>query len=272
MSKNPLGESTDYPQQYELDILYQIPRLPARLLLDIDEKIKMYGFDHWHAYEISWLDSNRKPNVGIGELFFSSESENIIESKSLKLYLNSLNNEIFLSVSDVQQRIRDDLSKISHSEVKVLITSAGESESGELVKRSGTSIDKESISIKGDGPDESLLKTFRDLVFDEELYSDLFRSNCPVTGQPDWASFQVKYSGPKIDPASLLDYLCSYRNHQGYHEECCERIFHDIFLMCRPKDLTLSLNFLRRGGLDINIYRSSQTVTSGIVLPRMKRQ
>lgn len=272
MSKNPLGESTDYPQQYELDILYQIPRLPARLLLDIDEKIKMYGFDHWHAYEISWLDSNRKPNVGIGELFFSSESENIIESKSLKLYLNSLNNEIFLSVSDVQQRIRDDLSKISHSEVKVLITSAGEPESGELVKRSGTSIDKESISIKDDSPNEALLKTLEELVFDEELYSDLFRSNCPVTGQPDWASFQVKYSGPKIDPASLLDYLCSYRNHQGYHEECCERIFHDIFLMCRPKDLTLSLNFLRRGGLDINIYRSSQTVTSGIVLPRMKRQ
>ena len=186
--------------------------------------------------------------------------------------MNSLNNEIFLSVSDVQQRIRDDLSKISHSEVKVLISSAGEPESGKFVKRSGSSIDKESISIKADGPDESLLKTCRDLVFDEELYSDLFRSNCPVTGQPDWASFQVKYSGRKIDPASLLDYLCSYRNHQGYHEECCERIFHDISLTCRPKDLNLSLNFLRRGGLDINIYRSSQTVTSDIVLPRMKRQ
>ena len=154
----------------------------------------------------------------------------------------------------------------------MLIFSAGESESGELIKRPGSSIDKESISIKGDGPDESLLKTSSDLVFDEELYSDLFRSNCPVTSQPDWASFQVKYSGPKIDPASLLDYLCSYRNHQGYHEECCERIFHDISLICRPKDLNLSLNFLRRGGLDINVYRSSQTITSDIVLPRMKRQ
>ena len=134
MSKNPLGESTAYPLQYEPDILHQIPRLPARLLLDIDKKIKMYGFDHWHAYEISWLDSNRKPNVGIGEFFFSAESKNIIESKSLKLYLNSLNNEIFLGVSDVQQRIRDDLSKISHSEVKVFITSVSESEPGELVK------------------------------------------------------------------------------------------------------------------------------------------
>jgi 7-cyano-7-deazaguanine reductase len=272
MAENPLGESSNYPRQYSPDILYPIPRWPARSLLDIDKKIKMYGIDHWHAYEIYWLDSAGKPNIRIGEFFFNAESENLVESKSLKLYLNSINNEKFAKEADVQQRITEDLSKISQSEVKVVLLPAENSESSDLSARVGRSIDKESISVIDGEPDESFLKIGDDLVFDEELYSDLFRSNCPVTGQPDWASFQIEYTGPKIDRGSLLQYLCSYRNHQGYHEECCERVFRDISLKCRPTDLTISLNFLRRGGLDINVYRSSQVMTSDLVKPRLGRQ
>ena len=272
MAKNPLGESSNYPQQYSPEILYPIPRWPARSLLDIDKKIKMYGIDHWHAYELSWLDSKGKPNVRLGEFFFNADSENIVESKSLKLYLNSLNGEKIASESEVQERITKELSQLSHSEVKVVLHSVASMENTSQGARVGRSIDKELITDSSSDPDESLLKTGKELVFDGELYSDLFRSNCPVTGQPDWASFYIEYTGPKIDPGSLLEYLCSYRNHQGYHEECCERIFRDISLQCRPTELLIALNFLRRGGLDINVYRSSQVLTSATVFPRSVRQ
>lgn len=271
MSNNPLGEKSTSPPRYDASVLYPIPRWPARSLLDIDKKILMYGIDHWHAYELSWLDTNEIPQVAIAEFFFNSNSENIIESKSLKLYLNSFNAECFAKSEQLAEIITTDLSATSRSEVKVVIQSL-DAVDNTREGRAGRSLDKLKGATYGKAPDESLLNTLTSQVDDEQLYSDLFRSNCPVTGQPDWASFDIRYSGNKIDEASLLAYLCSYRQHQGYHEECAERIFRDIMLQCEPEELRIGLNFLRRGGVDINVYRSTEPVTSDSVNPRLARQ
>lgn len=271
MDNNPLGEKSLYPERYDASVLFPIPRWPARSLLDIEKKIRMFGIDHWHAYELSWLDSESRPQIAIAEFFFNSESENIVESKSLKLYLNSLNNERYASEADVATLLTRDLSSVSKSEVKVVLNNV-DTVSAETDPRGGRSIDGAALGQHSDVPDESLLRIDGGEVDDELLYSDLFRSNCPVTGQPDWASFEIRYTGPRIDEGSLLTYLCSYRQHQGYHEECAERIYRDIMLQCQPAELRIGLNFLRRGGLDINVYRSTVPVTSDSVNNRLARQ
>ena len=273
MEHNPLGENTEYPRKYDPDILYPIPRWRARSELNIDKKIKMHGIDHWHAYEISWLDKDGRPEVRLGEFFFNAESENMVESKSLKLYLNSFNNEKFRNDIEVEQNIVTDLSKVSQSEVKVMLLDVNTIPPLDEPMRTRISIDNEMISDSiEEGLNESILSITNEVASDEELYSDLFRSNCPVTGQPDWASFYIKYTGPQIDRSSLLSYLCAYRNHQGYHEECAERIFRDVSLQCKSTKLKLSLNFLRRGGLDINVYRSTELMTSDMMFSRSERQ
>lgn len=270
MATNPLGQQSSSPTRYDASVLYPIPRWPARSLLDIDKKILMYGIDHWHAYELSWLDKQGLPQVAIAEFFFNSNSENIIESKSLKLYLHSLNSEQFADIAEVSALITQDLSAVSKSEVKVTIRNLDEIDPAD--RRAGRSIDAATLNEPADEPDAALLLTQSEKVDDEQLYSDLFRSNCPVTGQPDWASFEIRYSGSKIDESGLLTYLCSYRHHQDYHEQCAERIFRDIWLQCQPQELRIGLNFLRRGGLDINVYRSTEPVTSDSVNARLVRQ
>ncbi|PCJ28408.1 MAG: NADPH-dependent 7-cyano-7-deazaguanine reductase QueF [SAR86 cluster bacterium] len=272
MDKNPLGEDSPNPNKYSPDILYPIARWATRSLLDIDKKILMFGIDHWQAYEISWLDSNGKPRVGIGEFFFNSDSENIVESKSLKLYLNSLNQERFETSDKFKAVLEKDLSALSRSEVMIEIYGLDEVENYPRQHRAGKSIDELSIGEYSSSADAELLTTDELVVDDEQLYSDLFRSNCPVTGQPDWASIEIRYTGKKIDEASLLTYLISYRGHQGYHEECAERIFRDITVQCQPTELRVAMNFLRRGGLDINVYRSTVPVTSDSVNYRQIRQ
>lgn len=269
---NPLGSDTSYPERYSPDVLYPIPRWPARSLLDIDKKIQMYGLDHWQAFELSWLTSKGKPEVAIAELFFNCESENIIESKSLKLYLNSFNQEKIESTDRVIELITADLSKVSNSEVKVVITPLRKSMRQTANALPGKCIDSLDIEITEWLPNDQLLNCGSELVFDEELYSDLFKSNCPVTGQPDWASVSIKYTGMQIDPESLLRYLCSFRSHQGYHEECAERIYRDIMVRCRPSELFVGMNYLRRGGIDINVYRSTRLLGSEAINERLIRQ
>ena len=272
MSENPLGEKTKYPLKYDPGLLFPIPRSPTRSLLDIENNMVMHGIDHWRAYEISWLDQTGKPQVAVGEFFFNSESENIIESKSLKLYLNSLNDEMHKDVGEVIEKISKDLSRISCSNVKVVLVHPFEIKDPIANNRSGNSIDSELIECRSSHPDETVLQTETDIIFDAQLHSDLFRSNCPVTGQPDWASFHIKYTGPKIKPDSLLTYLCSYRQHEGYHEECTERIYRDIMHRCGPTELELSLNYLRRGGIDINVYRSTKPMARDSIGTRTVRQ
>lgn len=272
MSENPLGEKIPKPSKYDPGILYPIPRWAARSLLDIDKKLTMYGLDHWHAYELSWLNTRGKPQAAIAEFYFSSDSENVVESKSLKFYLNSFNQEQFDSTEKLAAIIRNDLSALSKSEVKVSVQDLQNIYEDPVQARAGKSIDGLDISINGPQPDPSLLQTEDDAVFDEQLFSDLFKSNCPVTNQPDWASFSIQYTGAKINEASLLAYLCSFRQHQGYHEECAERIYRDIMQVCRPNELSIALNFLRRGGLDINVYRSTEPVGAEVVKARLIRQ
>tara|TARA_B100001179_G_scaffold212278_1_gene180104 strand:- start:2011 stop:2829 length:819 start_codon:yes stop_codon:yes gene_type:complete len=272
MSENPLGKKTQYPKKYDSGLLYPIPRLTARSLLDLGENLIMHGVDHWHAYEVSWLDSSGKPKVAIGEFFFDANSKNIIESKSLKLYLISLNEELYKDINEVAGQIAKDLSRVSCSEVKVVLVPPSEIGGPVFSKNRGDSIDSEIIKHFASHPDETVLQTETDTIIDAELYSDLFKSNCPVTGQPDWASFEIKYTGPKIKPDSLLSYLCSFRHHQSYHEVCAERIYRDITLQCRPTQLEIRLNYLRRGGIDINIYRSTNPITEELAGIRTARQ
>ncbi|MCI5105746.1 MAG: NADPH-dependent 7-cyano-7-deazaguanine reductase QueF [Pseudomonadales bacterium] len=272
MSVNPLGEKVPSPSKYDPGILYPIPRWPARSLLDIDKKLLMYGIDHWHAYELSWLNEKGKPEVALGEFFFNADSENIVESKSLKLYLNSFNQERFESREKLAGIIANDLSAVSKSRVTVELQSLGQGEGGAVTVRQGKSLDAQDIEISHYEPDQTLLKLDPEPAFDETVYSDLFKSNCPVTGQPDWASVNLEYSGTRINEASLLAYLCSFRGHQGYHEECAERIFRDLVSLCQPTELTLSMNYLRRGGLDINVYRSTSPFPSERIIKRLLRQ
>lgn len=272
MGINPLSKKIEYSQNYNPNVLHSIPRAPARSRLNITDEIKMFGVDHWRAYEISWLDVEGKPTVRFGELFFRADSVNLIESKSLKLYLNSFNSEKFAKQSDVEQKLITDLSALSKSKVNVVLHPLGSALSIQTSPRTGTSIDKNPINIQAEEPLSELLQVSDEIVTGEKLYSDLFRSNCPITGQPDWASFHIEYTGHKLDAASLLTYLCAYRSHQGYHEECTERIFRDILLVSAPVEMRLSLNFLRRGGIEINVYRSMGAMNSNIVHSRLPRQ
>ncbi len=272
MTDNPLGETIPSPSKYDPGILYPIPRWPARSLLDIDKKIPMHGFDHWHAYELSWLNRKGKPIVAVAEFFFDADSENIVESKSLKLYLNSLSQEKFASSTELTDVISNDLSAVSKSEVKVSVHGVEQSVLSASAASSAKSLDSLDIEIDVYEPDASFLSVGADLVFDEELRSDLFRSNCPVTAAPDWASVEICYTGTRIEETGLLSYLCSFRQHQGYHEECAERIYRDIMMQCAPEELRVVMNFLRRGGLDINVYRSSVPLGSEKVNPRTLRQ
>ena len=272
MSGNPLGESIPNPSKYDPGILYPIPRWSARSLLDIEKKLRMYGFDHWRSYELSWLNSKGKPIVAIAEIFFDVDSENIVESKSLKLYLNSLNQERFADSKAVAEVITNDLSAASKSQVRVAIHGLESRTQSTESLRDGKLIDSLDIELSSQTPDESLLKNDSDLVFDETLLTDLFRSNCPVTGAPDWASVLIQYTGMKINESHLLNYLCSFRHHQGYHEECAERIFRDIMQRCEPEALTLKMNYLRRGGIEINVYRSSKPMALSELEPRLIRQ
>ncbi len=272
MTDNPLGQQIPTPSKYDPSLLYPIPRWAARSLLDIDKKVRMYGIDHWHAWEVSWLDEKGKPQVAIAELFFNAESENLIESKSLKLYLQSLNQEQLSDAERVQELIQKDLSVVSKSEIKVLLHPLDARLGSASGSRAGKSLDGQAIEIRDYLPQPELLRCTDGIVFDEILYSDLFRSNCPLTGAPDWASFSMQYTGPEIDEAGLLAYICSFRQHQAYHEDCAEHMYRDIMLRCQPTELTVALNFLRRGGLDINVYRSSVPLASSDVHGRMVRQ
>ena len=272
MPNNPLGQDTKTPAKYNPGILYPIPRWAVRSLLDIDKKVLMYGFDHWHAFELSWLNDKGRPQVAMGEFFFDAKSENIVESKSLKLYLNSLNQMQFSGTKTLADLVSKDLGELTHSEVKVLIRNLDDTALTTLQPPPGQSLDEVDEEISVYLPDPDLLVLDDALVEQEQLYSNLFKANCPITDQPDWATFQITYSGKKIAQDGLLAYLCSYRSHQGYHEECVERIFRDIMLHCQPDELLVGLNFLRRGGLDINCYRSSSPINSEQFACRLARQ
>lgn len=260
--KSQLGQATAYAGHYDPDLLFPIERAPKRAELGIDGALPFHGTDIWNAYELSWLDARGKPQVAMAELRVPATSPRLVESKSLKLYLNGFAGER-MTGEQLAQHLRRDLSAAAGDDVNVALIPASAFKHQQLAAPDGAVIDSQNIAIDHYGPPHTdFLQT--DTVaepVEETLLSHLFKSNCPVTGQPDWASMQIAYAGAPIDRAGLLRYLVSFREHNAFHEQCVERIFTDITRQCAPRRLSVYARFTRRGGLDINPWRSSEAHT-----------
>lgn len=256
---NPLGQATHYPTAYNPGLLFPLAR---RLNRDqLPEQPWRAGADIWNAYEMSWLNLKGKPLVGIARFTVPHDSPYLIESKSLKLYLNSLNEEHYSSIGEVSALLTRDLSAAAGAAVAVELTSTRQHPNVVCQALAGTVIDDLDITVTHKQPAPEVLRCLPGVVaVSETLTSDLLKSNCPVTGQPDWASVQVRYTGPQIDPASLLQYIISLRRHTEFHEHCVEKMYCDIWQACQPQSLLVYARYTRRGGLDINPWRSSEPV------------
>ncbi|MEO9275326.1 NADPH-dependent 7-cyano-7-deazaguanine reductase QueF [Marinomonas sp. 5E14-1] len=258
----PLGQQTEYVSEYDASLLYPIARVDKWREMDIEsERLPFYGEDVWNAYEVSWLNLKGKPVVALAEFRLPCDSPNIIESKSFKLYLNSLNQMRYDSVEEVQALLEKDLSKAAKANVTVIIRNL-ESVSSLVVLTPDYCIDELDVEVNEYHPNADLLTIGKGIV-EERLVSHLLKSNCPVTNQPDWGSVSIDYKGSKIEHESLLKYIVSFREHTDFHEQCVERIFIDIMRRCKPESLTVYARYVRRGGLDINPYRSSEPVALG---------
>lgn len=254
----PLGKASDYPERYSPDLLFPVPRDENRRLLGLDDgRWPWFGGDLWQAWEISWLNHDGVPRVAWGEMIFPCASPAIIESKSLKLYLNSLNQTVFSSADQVREVVTKDLSSACGANVAVRLHGVEEPVTGVQGRPDGYRlIDDEPLADPVFEYHADCLTSSGEEVT-EKLCSHLLKSNCPVTGQPDWATLLVDYRGPAIDRSGLLEYVVGFRNKQDFHEHCVETIFTDILKQCRPQALTVVARYTRRGGLDINPWRST---------------
>ncbi|EPJ44343.1 MAG: GTP cyclohydrolase I, putative [Osedax symbiont Rs1] len=272
LDASPLGSHTAYVNKYDPSLLFPIERDINWRKRSVDRLSLPFlahsgAVDIWNGYEISWLNSQGKPIVRVAEFRFDARSSHIVESKSFKLYLNSYNLSHFETEAQVIQQMTKDLSNISGAEVSVSFCHLDQLP--RLAHFSGTCIDECEVQINQYSPDLTLLKIDPEQQVAEALYSHILKSNCPVTGQPDWASISIDYQGSMIDQASLLRYLVSYREHGDFHEQCVENIFMDIWQQCKPNKLTVYARYIRRGGLDINPFRSSeQAVAKNLRLAR----
>ncbi|MGH8049621.1 MAG: NADPH-dependent 7-cyano-7-deazaguanine reductase QueF [Methylococcales bacterium] len=258
IENSSLGKTVNYGGQYDAAVLYPIPRAEKRQEIGIAEPLPFTGVDIWNAYEFSWLDARGKPKVALIEFRVPVTSPNIIESKSFKLYLNSYMQTRFADTEVMRQQIARDLSLAAGANVSVMLVTVNAVASAEIDVLEGTLIDDLPIDIDCYGPPNArYLSADSEIVSDEILISHLLKSNCPVTGQPDWASLQIRYRGPRLDRDGLLRYLISYREHNEFHEQCVERIFIDLMRECSPQRLAVYARYTRRGGLDINPFRAS---------------
>lgn len=265
MSEILLGKAVEYKSNYDNSLLFPIKRSLARDKLNIKSgKLPFNGYDLWNGYEVSWLNSKGKPEVRIVHFIVPANSEYLIESKSIKLYLNSFNNNKFNSEEEVYNLIKSDLSSASLSEILLEMNKLEFYQNKPIKTFEGTLLDDLDIEISDYEVNSNLLHLSSENKgsVKEELYSNLLKSNCLVTGQPDWASIKIKYSGSKIDHESLLKYMISYRNHNGFHEDCVESIFLDILRICMPDELTVYAKYTRRGGVDINPFRTTLDIKS----------
>jgi len=255
----PLGKNSQYPDRYDPGLLFPIARARARQSIGIDDTaLPFIGWDLWRAYEISWLAPTGLPQVAILKAWVCCNSPNIVESKSFKLYLNSLNQEKFDSYQLVLERIKADISQAAGLAIRAELIPAQEFSSERIHEPEEICIDNQPITVDTYEPNASLLEhATGSKVVKEALVTHLLKSNCPVTNQPDWASLHIAYHGPQIDHAAILRYVVSYRNHQGFHEQCVERIFVDLMTHCNPQALSVYARYTRRGGLDINPWRAT---------------
>ena len=259
-----LGKASAYVDQYDASLLFPIARAAKRAEIGIAGTPPFFGADLWTAFELSWLNQRGKPQVALAHVTVPCETRNIVESKSFKLYLNSFNNTRFADAAQVQARIRADISEAvwrgaaTQGTVGVKLLLPEQFDREPVHELDGLSLDRLDIECTQYTPAPELLKAqFDEQPVSEVLTSNLLKSNCLVTGQPDWGSVQIAYSGPQIEQAGLLQYLVSFRNHNEFHEQCVERIFMDLWRRCKPIKLAVYARYTRRGGLDINPYRTS---------------
>ena len=255
-----LGKSTDYRDTYDASLLEGVPRSLNRDPLGLTaDNLPFHGADIWTLYELSWLNAKGLPQVAVGHVELDYTSVNLIESKSFKLYLNSFNQTRFDSWEDVRQTLERDLRACAQGEVSVALYQLDELEGQPIAHLHGTCIDNQDIEIDHYDFNADYLQnaTSGEKVVEETLVSHLLKSNCLITHQPDWGSIQIQYRGCKIDREKLLRYLVSFRHHNEFHEQCVERIFSDILRLCQPEELSVYARYTRRGGLDINPWRSN---------------
>ena len=265
----PLGKQTAVVDTYSPDLLYPIPRSAGREQIISAGKLPFGGADLWHAYEMSWLDASGKPVCFVGRFTVPANSPNMVESKSFKLYLNSLNNTRFESSDIVRDMIRRDLAAVAGVEVELQLLAVDDT-SLAGTELEGICLDTLDAGVAGTEPTADMLELHNTGHTEEMLYTHLLRSLCPVTGQPDWASVWIHYSGRPLVRESLLRYIIAYRSHQEFHEQCVERMFCHIHQRLAPGFLHIQAFYTRRGGLDINPFRSTNPMAQP--LPRLNRQ
>lgn len=274
MNDIPLGKPSRYPVRYAPEVLRPVARRAAREQIGIATPPPFAGEDVWNAWELTWLDMSGKPLVATATLRVDSATPNIIESKSLKLYLNSFSQSRYSSAAELDTIIGRDLSELAGGSVGVTVTPAPESPADsapyDVATLPGRLIDDLDAKCTSGEVDASLLRTVGADVVAEELHTHLLRSLCPVTDQPDMGSLLVRYRGRRIDPVSLLRYVVSFRQHQDFHEACVERIFVDLKSRCDCERLTVYARYNRRGGIDINPFRSDFETSADN--PRLWRQ
>ncbi len=258
LQDSALGKASHYPSGYDPTLLFPIARAANRARIGVSARLPFHGVDVWNAYELSWLDERGKPAVALAEFRVPATSDNIIESKSFKLYLNGYAQERMADAASVCAMLVRDLSAVVGAPVDVTLNDC-RTGAHQIADLQGDCIDELELAIDHYGPPHAAFLQAGDAnaPITETLVSHLLRSNCPVTGQPDWGSVQIRYRGPAIDHAGVLRYLVSYRNHNEFHEHCVERIFVDLMARCVPQELSVYARYTRRGGLDINPFRST---------------
>lgn len=258
LDKAPLGKNSEYPDQYSPELLFPLPRNDNRRRIGLaDGRWPWFGEDLWQAWEISWLQPSGVPAVAWGVIRVPAASASLIESKSLKLYLNSLNQTIFSNTGQVRELIAKDLSSVAGAAVTVALYSVDDTVTAVGRPQGYQLIDTENVRSVAYDYRPELLSTTGPRVT-EKLCSHLLKSNCPVTGQPDWGTLLIEYTGPRISKSRLLEYVIGFRQQQDFHEHCVETVFTDITARCQPEQLTVCARYTRRGGLDINPWRSTQ--------------
>ena len=271
---NPLGRETAYPAVVDPTVLIAVPRAQARHEIGLDAAaLPFTGVDTWNAWEFSWLDVRGLPRVAVLRLTVPCASPCIVESKSLKLYLGGYAMTLFSGPEAARAQVQRDVSACVGAQVAVSLQDPNDVERSGIAMSVGESLDDQRIECDAyASPDSQRLQARAGVVIEETLSTHLFRSLCPVTGQPDWASVVLRYRGDAIDHAGLLRYLVSYRQHPDFHEACVERIFHDVMRQCAPQGLSVYARFLRRGGIDINPWRATPRFAEAPGNPREVRQ
>ena len=272
LSALKLGQKTEYKSQYDASLLQPVPRRLNRESLGIVEDQPFnQGADGWTCYELSWLNPNGLPQVAIADVAIDFKSENLIESKSFKLYLNSFNQTKFASIKEVEETIAKDLNQCASGQVSVKIHKLADYTNQPIMNFAGDCIDEQEIQIDSYAFSNQYLENVAEGdIVEETLVSHLLKSNCLITSQPDWGSVQIHYVGKQLNREKLLRYLVSFREHNEFHEQCVERIFTDLMQFAKPEKLTVYARYTRRGGLDINPFRSNfESVPANL---RMARQ